>query len=179
MPQLNPAIAVAWQSEEHGWWNGAREAASTASRAHGTPSSESSSVSAPAQQRDLARISHNFALLLPAAQSLAMSCMHPFSSLCPCTNRQCKGRIGETRVCKREGKRDDPTLPHPRTGKQKEEQNWEEVELQASQCQPVAPRQLWAGEKRGAEQGWDRCSLRQQRLPCCATWLGLLSSQLT
>lgn len=41
---------------------------------------------------------------------------------------------------------------------------------------------LGLGEKEhtaGAEQGWVSWSLHQQRLLCCAVWLGLLSSQLT
>lgn len=166
-----------------GQWSRARQAASTASGARGTPSSESRSLWAPAQQGGLARApaTLSFFCQLPGAWPRPAR-THCVPS-CPGAKTQCKGRAGETRVCKGEG-RNDPTLPHPRL---ESRNNSKTGERQSSKQHSTAPARgsqpAWGlGEKEltaGAEQGWVSWSLRQQRLLCCTTWLGLLRSQLT
>lgn len=80
--------------------------------------------------------------------------------------------------------RNDPTLPLPRL---ESRNNIKTGERQSSEQHNTAPAHgsqpaLGLGEKQltaGAEQGRVSWSLCQQRLLCCTTWLGLLSSQLT
>lgn len=159
------------------------KAASTASGARGTPSPESSRVWAPAQQGDLARSSCNFALLLPAARSPATSCTHPLSPLLP--RCQDSAKVGQERPeCAKVRGRNDPTLPHPRLESRNNSKTGERQSSRQNNTVPAHGSQpaLGLGEKEltaGAEQGWVSWSLRQQRLLCCTTWLGLLSSQLT
>lgn len=160
VPQLNPELAMAWQSKEHSW-------------------AVEESPAGPRAQRVVPvvhpALSHGASGLPPSRETLpelpqlcppSASCpghghvLHAptFLPSCPGAKTQCKGRTGETRVCKGEGK-NDPTLPHPIL---ESRNNSKTGERQSSKQHNTAPARgsqpaLGLGEKEltaGAEQGW-------------------------
>lgn len=94
-------------------------------------------------------------------------------------------KVGQERPeCAKVRGRNDPTLPHPRLESRNNSKTGERQSSRQNNTVPAHGSQpaVGLGEKEltaGAEQGWVSWSLRQQRLLCCTTWLGLLSSQLT
>lgn len=187
VPQLKPELAVAWQSKEQSWAGEQSPARLRAQRVlpvvHPALTHRASRLPLCRETLPAAPAALPFFCCLPGAWPRPAR-THPPSPLLPRCQDTAPRQDRRDRSAAKVRGRNDPTLPHPRL---ESRNNSKTGERQSSKQHNTAPAHgsrpaLGLGEKEltaGAEQGRVSWSLRQQRLPCCTTWLGLLSSQLT